>query len=53
MAVDGNFNPDKPSGSCSSTDAIGPDPEWWQVDLLTPHVIHYVTVTNRGDAVRE
>ncbi|KAM3932455.1 fucolectin-1-like [Leptodactylus fuscus] len=50
-AVDGNFNSIFSYGSCSSTDSD--DSAWWKVDLLEPHRISHVTITNRGDCCGE
>ena len=47
-AVDGNTTTDMDSGSCSQT-TKSKDGAWWQVDLGALHVIHNVTIYNRGD----
>jgi len=50
-AVDGNFNPNYPSGSCT---AAGPeDHAWWAVDLGQETHIGRVRITNRADSVPE
>ncbi|XP_078506269.1 fucolectin-like [Lissotriton helveticus] len=47
-AIDGNLNPDVFSGSCAhSNNEMSP---WWRVDLLTPHRIQYITITNTETA---
>ncbi|XP_078503276.1 fucolectin-like [Lissotriton helveticus] len=43
-AIDGNQNPNFYQGSCAHTDReMSP---WWRVDLLKPHKVQYVTITN-------
>ncbi|XP_072000072.1 fucolectin-1-like [Engystomops pustulosus] len=46
-AIDGNTNSKFGFGSCSSTN--NDDSAWWRVDLLEPHKISHITITNRGD----
>ncbi|XP_068136063.1 uncharacterized protein [Hyperolius riggenbachi] len=46
-AIDGNLDPIFYSASCTHTnDDVSP---WWRVDLLQPHKISKVIITNRGD----
>ncbi|XP_068136073.1 fucolectin-4-like isoform X3 [Hyperolius riggenbachi] len=50
-AIDGNLDTDHFSGSCAHTgDDISP---WWRVNLLKPHKISKVNITNRGDCCWE
>ncbi|XP_068136061.1 uncharacterized protein [Hyperolius riggenbachi] len=50
-AIDGNLDTNYHSGSCSHTnDDVSP---WWRVDLLQPHKISTVVITNRADCCRE
>ncbi|XP_066450518.1 fucolectin-4-like [Eleutherodactylus coqui] len=50
-AIDGNVDQDYKHGSCSSTN--NEDSAWWKVDLLEPHKISHIIITNRGDCCRE
>ncbi|XP_034776544.2 LOW QUALITY PROTEIN: fucolectin-5-like [Acipenser ruthenus] len=50
-AIDGNHNPNLIQGSCSHT-ASHSSP-WWRVDLLAPHRVNLVVITNRGDCCAE
>ncbi|KAG7469845.1 hypothetical protein MATL_G00133170 [Megalops atlanticus] len=50
-AIDRDWNSDYMSGSCSHTKAET-DP-WWRVDLLKPHNVTSVAVTNREDCCSE
>ncbi|XP_068089306.1 uncharacterized protein [Hyperolius riggenbachi] len=46
-AIDGNLNSNFFSGSCACTNNdVSP---WWRVDLLQPHKISKIVITNRGD----
>ncbi|OCT81542.1 hypothetical protein XELAEV_18028365mg [Xenopus laevis] len=46
-AIDGNMDTNFYHGSCSYTNNdMSP---WWRVDLLKPHKISQIVVTNRGD----
>ncbi|XP_068089305.1 uncharacterized protein [Hyperolius riggenbachi] len=46
-AIDGNLDSNFASGTCACTiDDVSP---WWRVDLLQPHKISKVVITNRGD----
>ncbi|XP_068136070.1 uncharacterized protein [Hyperolius riggenbachi] len=50
-AIDGNLDYNLFSGSCAHTgDDVSP---WWRVDLLQPHTISKVIITNRGDCCWE
>ncbi|XP_068136066.1 uncharacterized protein [Hyperolius riggenbachi] len=50
-AIDGNLDTNYHSGSCTHTnDDVSP---WWRVDLLQPHKISTVVITNRADCCRE
>ncbi|XP_063775537.1 fucolectin-like [Pseudophryne corroboree] len=46
-AIDGNLNSNFGFGSCSSTN--NDYSAWWKVDLLEPHKISHIIITNRGD----
>ncbi|XP_036394348.1 uncharacterized protein LOC118784294 [Megalops cyprinoides] len=50
-AIDRDWNSNYMSGSCSHTKAET-DP-WWRVDLLKPHNVTSVAVTNREDCCSE
>ncbi|KAM8868908.1 uncharacterized protein AB9W97_016516 [Spinachia spinachia] len=50
-AIDGNRNSFWPAGSCTHTKENN-DP-WWRVDLLHPHTVTSIAITNRGDCCRE
>ncbi|XP_075703622.1 fucolectin-4-like [Rhinoderma darwinii] len=50
-AIDGNLNSNFHLGSCSCTNAEGSP--WWRVDLLRPHQISHIVITNRGDCCGE
>ncbi|XP_036395444.1 uncharacterized protein LOC118785025 [Megalops cyprinoides] len=50
-AIDRDWNSNYTSGSCSHTKAET-DP-WWRVDLLKPHNVTSVAVTNREDCCSE
>ncbi|XP_078504371.1 fucolectin-like [Lissotriton helveticus] len=44
-AIDGNQDPDFVHGSCSHTNyQLNP---WWRVDLLEPHKMYAISITNR------
>ncbi|XP_075057125.1 uncharacterized protein LOC142143299 [Mixophyes fleayi] len=50
-AIDGNQDSTYTQGSCCHThNDFSP---WWRVDLLRPHKIHHITITNRGDCCGE
>ncbi|XP_072000079.1 fucolectin-1-like [Engystomops pustulosus] len=50
-AVDGNLDSNFYHGSCSCTNIeVSP---WWRVDLLRPHKISHIIITNRGDCCGE
>ncbi|KAJ1158879.1 hypothetical protein NDU88_011552 [Pleurodeles waltl] len=47
-AIDGNLHPNFYAGSCVHTNReMSP---WWRVDLLAPHKIQYITITNTESA---
>ncbi|KAG9468106.1 hypothetical protein GDO78_013736 [Eleutherodactylus coqui] len=50
-ANDGNVDSNFMHGSCSSTNIE--DSAWWKVDLLEPHKISHIIITNRGDCCGE
>ncbi|KAM5165064.1 fucolectin-like [Mantella aurantiaca] len=50
-AIDGNMDSNMYHGSCSSTN-LDTSP-WWRVDLLRPHKISQIVITNRGDCCGE
>ncbi|XP_040204333.1 fucolectin-like [Rana temporaria] len=50
-AIDGNIDTNFYHGSCSCTNPdVSP---WWRVDLLRPHKISQIVITNRGDCCGE
>lgn len=50
-AIDGNTDTNFYHGSCSCTNPdVSP---WWRVDLLKPHKISQIVITNRGDCCGE
>ncbi|XP_040286880.1 fucolectin-4-like [Bufo bufo] len=50
-AIDGNLNSNFHHGSCSCTSQEASP--WWRVDLLRPHRISHIIITNRGDCCGE
>ncbi|CAB4021431.1 partial [Paramuricea clavata] len=49
-AVDGNSNPAWSSGSCTQTQPLITDPQWWRVDLGEEIPVSRVVITNRNVA---
>ncbi|XP_066577279.1 fucolectin [Amia ocellicauda] len=50
-AIDGNHESNYHKGSCThTTQDLAP---WWRVDLLKPHKVAKVIITNRGDCCPE
>jgi len=49
LAIDGNYNSNFSTGTCSHTNGSAGGTSWWRVDLGQPFKVQKIMIVNRGD----